>query len=113
MSNISLETPSQQRARTQKRWHERTPLPELVSLTWRDKNGQERVHKCRILDLSRLGMCVSIPYKLEFRSFIHVSAPTLKLTGTATIRHQKPEGLNYVTGIEFVGGLFYEEPEVS
>ncbi len=56
---------------------------------------------------------MSIPYKLEFRSFIHVSAPTLKLIGTATIRHQKPEGLNYVTGLEFVGGLFYEEPEVS
>jgi hypothetical protein len=88
MSNISLETPSQQRAHSQKRWHER--------------HG--------ILDLSRSGMCVAIPYRLEFRSFIHVHAPNLKLNGTATIRHQKPEGLNYVTGLEFVGGLVFEPP---
>ena len=108
MATTPLETPSQPIAQTQKRWHERNATPEFVRLTWRDKTGQEQAQKCRILDLSKLGMRVSLPYKLEFRTFIHVSAPQLRLTGTATVRHQKPEGREYMTGLEFVGGLVYK-----
>ena len=111
MATIPLETPSQQRSQTQKRWYERNAVPEFVRLTWRDKTGQEQVQKCRILDLSKLGMRVSLPYKLEFRTFIYVSAPQLKLAGTATVRHQKPEGREYITGLEFVGGLVYKANE--
>ena len=52
-------------------------------------------------------MSVSVPDKLELRSFVHINCPPLKLNGKASVRRQLQEGANYTTGLEFVGGLFY------
>ena len=111
MSNIQTALASQPRSRIQKRWHERIANSEMVTLFYVDKFGRSRTQKSRILDFSRLGMSVSVPDRLDIRSFVHIRCPALKINGNASVRHQLKMGLGYLTGLEFVGGLFYVEPQ--
>lgn len=111
MSNNQAVLASQQRSRTQKRWHERIAKPEMATLSYIDKLGRSRVQKSRVLDISRLGMSVSMPDRLDLRTFVHISCPALKLTGSASVRRQLQQGAGYITGLEFVGGLFFSEPK--
>ena len=111
MSNIQTVLASQQRSGTQKRWHDRIAKPEMATLSYTDKLGRNRTQKSRILDISRLGMSVSLPDRLDLRIFVHISCPALKLNGNASVRRQQPQGTGYITGLEFVGGLFYAPPK--
>ena len=110
MSDTQNAAASQNRSRTQKRWHERQLKPEVATLTYTDKGGRSRVQKSRILDLSRKGMSVSLPDRLEIRSFVHVNCAALKLNGTASVRRQLQERASFITGLEFVGALVYSAP---
>ena len=83
----------------------------MVTLSYNDKSGRSRTQRSRILDISRLGMSVSVPERLDLRSFVHVNCPPLKLNGNASVRRQLQQGAGYVTGLEFVGGLVYNDPK--
>ena len=107
MTTVELSTEKRLRSHAEKRWQERVPREAMVTLTWSDRIGRAKTARCRCIDISPKGMLAMIPDRLEFRSFIHVHAPALGLVGQATVRHQKPEGLNFVTGLEFVGGLMF------
>ena len=98
------------RSHAEKRWQERVRREAIVTLTWNDRTGRAKTQKCQCLDISRLGMLVVLPDRLEFRSFIHVHAPDLGLVGQACVRHQKPQRMNFETGLEFVGGLVFDRP---
>ena len=113
MSNIQTVLASQQRSRTQKRWHERIAKPEMATFSYTDKIGRGRTQKARILDISRLGMSVLLPDRLDLRVFVHVSCPALKLNGNASVRRQQQQGAGYLTGLEFVGGLFFTTPKTD
>ena len=113
MSNIQNEIGSQNRSRTQKRWHDRMAKPEIVTISYMDSVGRSRVNKCRILDISRLGMSIALQDRVELRSFVHINCPALKLNGNASVRRQVQGAVGYNTGLEFVGGLTYVEPKVA
>lgn len=110
MQTAQLNTEKRQRSHAEKRWQERISREAVVTLTWSDKIGRGKTARCRCLDISANGMLVVIPDRLEFRSFVHVHAPTIGLVGQASVRHQKPEGLNFVTGLEFLGGMAFKRP---
>ena len=111
MSNNQNEIGLQNRSRTQKRWHDRVVNPQIVTISYKDIGGRSRVQKCRILDISRLGMSIAIPERLEIRSFVHINCPALKLNGNASVRRQAQCEVGYHTGLEFVGGLIYVVPK--
>lgn len=104
---MELSTEKRLRSHAEKRWQERVPGEAMVTLTWSDRLGRAKTARCRCIDISPKGMLAMIPDRVKFRSFIHVHAPAIGLVGQATVRHQKPEGLNFVTGLEFVGGLVF------
>ena len=111
MSNNQTVLASQQRSGTQKRWHNRIAKPEMAQLSYIDKLGRGRAQQSRILDISRLGMSVSMPDRLDLRTFVHINCPALKLNGSASVRRQLQRGAGYITGLEFVGGLFFTAPK--
>ena len=104
------ETESQiktKRSHSEKRWKERLDLKETVSLKWSDRYGSLKSANCKCRDISRTGMLLLVPERIELRAFVHVHAPSLGLVGQASVRHRKPEGFQFVTGLEFLGGLCY------
>ena len=109
MPTAELHTPTSSTVRKESRWQNRTTLHAFVTLTWTEKTGRAKTSKCRCIDIAQSGMSVVMPDRAEFRSFVHVYSRELGLVGQASVRNQRPEGMNYITGLEFLGGMVFRQ----
>jgi hypothetical protein len=90
---------------------ERLPAPLSVRVVWQDRFGRDKYAMVRSIDVSKLGMRLEMPEPIEARSVVTLESQQLRLHGSGSVRHcARAGGGKYVIGIEFVGGLRYEEP---
>ncbi|MFN7939060.1 MAG: PilZ domain-containing protein [Bryobacteraceae bacterium] len=88
----------------EKRRSARTSKTGKVKLSW-TSNGQERMALGDLLDISTGGMRISTLDRLPQGTAIRFQSETIRLHGSAIVRHCTQKGLRYVLGVEFLGGL--------
>lgn len=88
----------------EKRRSARIPQSGKVKFSW-TSDGQERMAIGDLLDVSAGGMRISSVQRLPAGQAIRFQAETLRLHGSAIVRHCTQKGLRYVLGVEFLGGL--------
>ena len=87
------------------RRHHRTGARSIVQLIWSDQQGNDKFAKARSLDVSESGMRVEVPERIPERSYVTFRSDELGLQGTASVRSCRAQGLKYLVGLEFSGGM--------
>ncbi|MBS1830125.1 MAG: PilZ domain-containing protein [Acidobacteria bacterium] len=80
-----------------------------MKLSW-NSGGQERMALGDLQDVSSTGLRLSTIDPLPAGTAIRFQADTIRLHGTAVVRHCTQKGLRYLVGVEFLGGLTWSEP---
>jgi len=84
---------------------ERQQISGMVRLFWEDENGAQHFCQADAKDASSTGMSVTIRNRLPMRALVQVECLANKMKGSATVRRCEQRGLNFLVGLEFVGGL--------
>jgi hypothetical protein len=72
---------------------------------WRDTSGGDKFAIVKSFDISESGMRIELPEPVEPRSFVQLQCPELGLQGTASVRSCSRQGVRFMIGLEFAGGL--------
>ena len=88
-----------------KRRHPRQPLDGKLRIAWHDSNGASHDSVALIVDASESGFRILLPDRLELRSYVHIRVDRYKFKSMACVRFSVRSGMNYCTGLEFVGGV--------
>ena len=83
------------------RRHPRTPLRELVHLSWQDSGGNMHRARAKVIDRSKSGLMLEVSDLIEPRTFVQVQTERREIVGMACVRHCARKGLRYVVGLEF------------
>ena len=86
------------------RAHERMQISGLVRLYWEDEQGRQHFCPAEARDVSDSGLSVKIRERVALRALVQVECLANKVKGTATVRRCEQRGLDYVVGLEFIGG---------
>lgn len=94
----------------ERRRHLRMTLKEPVTLYW-EENGTNLCARGRCVNISESG--VQIEAESLYRAFptrtkIRFQIESLKLSGTATVRHARRRNRKMIIGLEFCGGLSFK-----
>lgn len=90
---------------TLQRTDERLPLSGTVRLYWEDERGQQHFCRAEAQDVSISGLSVTIRERVPVRSLVQVECVANQMKGTGTVRRCEQRGMNFVVGLEFMGGM--------
>ncbi len=76
-----------------------------MQVHWRDRSGIDSAANGRTIDISEVGMRIKLSARIDPGVYVTFSASKVPLRGTASVRTCKQQGLGYVIGLEFSGGL--------
>lgn len=81
---------------------------------WQDARGGDRFAVVKSYDVSQNGMRLQLPEPVEPRSCLRLQCLELKIHGTASVRSCQRNGMGYMVGLEFLGGLKWNlKPEAA
>lgn len=84
--------------------HERVLISGVVRLYWEDERGMQHHVRAEAKDVSVSGLSVILREKLPLRALVQWECEANKSKGSATVRRSEQRGMNYVVGLEFMGG---------
>jgi len=87
------------------RRHARYVLSQKIGIMWCDAIGDDKFMKASARDLSEAGVGLELPEELQVRSYVILRASELGIHGRASVRHCQRQGLKYIVGVEFSGGM--------
>lgn len=87
------------------RTHERTPITGVVRLYWEDDNKVAHFVRAEARDVSDSGLSVTIRERVPLRALVQVECVANGVKGSANVRRCEQRGLNFIVGLEFMGGL--------
>lgn len=76
-----------------------------VQALWRDRSGSDNSVNGRVVDVSALGIRIRVPAPIEKGAYVTFNASKVPLQGTGSVKSCKQQGLGYMIGLEFTGGL--------
>jgi PilZ domain-containing protein len=76
-----------------------------VQVHWKDRSGTDSSANGRTIDISEVGMRIKLPAQIDQGVYVTFIASKVPLRGTASVRTCKQQGMGYVIGLEFTGGL--------
>ncbi|MCW5979108.1 MAG: PilZ domain-containing protein [Bryobacteraceae bacterium] len=83
----------------------RVPLNSRIRLCWANERGENFVAYGRTTDISEVGLSVQTEVPLLPHSYVSFRIAAENLEGSASVRHVKRAGLKYTIGLDFTGGL--------
>lgn len=86
------------------RAHQRIQISGVVRLYWEDERGAQHFCRAEARDVSDSGLSVTIRERVPLRALVQVECVANKVKGTANVRRCEQRGLDYVVGLEFMGG---------
>ncbi len=95
----------------ERRRRTRHSMPGRVKLHWRTPDGNSIHTSGECLDISSSGMLVKIDRRVEAGTLIRVESGQFRLAGVAHVRHCRAQGLQFIAGIEYAGGLTWNGPQ--
>ncbi len=84
--------------------HERVQISGVVRLYWEDERGVQHHCRAEAKDVSSSGLSVTLRERLPLRSMVQWECEGNKSKGPATVRRCEQRGMNYLVGLEFMGG---------
>lgn len=84
--------------------YERVQISGVVRLYWEDERGMQRHVRATAKDVSSSGLSVTLREPIPMRSLVQWECEANKSKGPATVRRCEQRGLDYVVGLEFMGG---------
>ena len=91
--------------RSHLRRHDRVTVESPVQLLWKDRSGVDSSANGRTVDISDAGMRVRSPVPIDRGVYVTFNATKVPLQGTGSVRDCKRQGMGYLIGLEFSGGL--------
>ena len=88
----------------------RIALNSRPRISWQDRYGQTRMACVKLLDICEHGMRIEMPAPLEPKALVGIRDDSIKLSGSASVRHCRRMGSKYHVGLEFLGGLVWRPP---
>ena len=76
-----------------------------VRLFWDDPQGRTKYLQVLCLDISENGLRVDASEQLPTNTRVSLRAELIELSGTAIVRHSKPQGDRFVLGLELSSAL--------
>jgi len=98
-------------ATRENRRQNRHPLPGRIKLHWSAPDGCTVHTMGECLDISKTGLRLRTERRIEPGLMVQVECAQFHIVGVAYARHCRAPGLRFVVGIEFAGGLTWEEPK--
>ncbi len=89
------------------RRHERVPSSALVKLRWLEASGVSHFARGKILNASKMGLCVELVEPIKPLSYVSLDAPELNGTDWGTggsVRYCTVKGAKYLVGVELRTG---------
>jgi hypothetical protein len=68
-----------------------------------------RQERAKVRNISESGVLLETQHRLPTRAFVEVVIEEARIRGMACVRYSDQEGLHYLTGLEFSGGMTYHE----
>ena len=90
------------------RTSERIQISGMVRIFWEDERGVQHFCRAEARDVSDTGLSVTIRERVPMRALVQVECIANKVQGSANVRRCEQRGMNYVVGLEFVGGTRQE-----
>ncbi len=87
-----------------RREDERLPISGAVRIFWEDEDGEQHLYRADAKDVSASGLSVTVKVRVPLRTLVQVESLVNQVQGSAKVRRCEQKGLNYVVGLEFVGG---------
>ena len=72
-----------------------------------DCGGHTEVTGC-VANVSKVGVAIRMPRRPGTNSRVRFLAEGQKLAGEAVVRYSVPQKLDFLVGLEFIGGLAYQ-----
>ncbi len=94
-----------------KRRHSRHPVNRKIKLHWGQPGGGSVQVPATCLDISRTGFRARLDRRLEPGQVVRLESPEFHLVGLCQVRHCSTQGLQFVVAMEFIGGLYWSEPQ--
>ena len=92
---------------------DRTEYRGKINLSWSDDTGNPCARNAECLNISCNGLKVKTEFQLPLRSVVSVRASELALHGSASVRSCVRQGVKYIVGLEFLGGLKWKHPTAA
>ena len=94
------------------RHYERTPLKARIRVTWEDeRQATWRETRGRCVDISKRGLGFLADDPLPIRSYVSFRVEKIGFAGSGSVRYVGHKGLKYHIGLEFAGGLHWNDPQ--
>jgi hypothetical protein len=87
------------------RVHERMRISGVVRIYWEDERGGQHFCRAEARDVSETGLSVTIRERVPLRALVQVECLANQVKGTANVRRCEQRGLDFIVGLEFMGGM--------
>lgn len=94
-----------------KRRHARHSVRGKIKLHWLTPNGNSVHTSGECINISKTGLRVKVERQVEAGLMVRIESAEFHITGLAHVRHCRAQGLGFVVGVEFTGGLTWTEPQ--
>lgn len=74
-------------------------------MTWMDETGNPMTSRGECIDVSPSGIRILIVAKIPIGTVVQVQAPDMRVHGSACVRTCSRDRMDYIVGLEFVGGF--------
>jgi hypothetical protein len=78
----------------------RTLYSGAVLASWSEPNGDPKFARARCIDLSGDGLRLELPVPITVRTVVSLRFDRIHLSGTASVRHVRRNGMKFVVGFE-------------
>lgn len=90
---------------SQRRISERIPVGGRVRLFWEDETGRQHFSQAEARDISDTGLSITLRERVPKHTTIQVECLTNRVQGSATVRRCDQRGMDFIVGLEFIGGM--------
>jgi hypothetical protein len=82
-----------------------------VELGWSDMHGCGMSARGKCINISESGLRLSLPVPVPAGVYANFRIERMGFGGAGSVRYARRNGVNFIVGLEFSGGLRFQTPE--
>lgn len=90
------------------RRHARSRLELPVELSWADPHGAGMAARGKCINISESGLRLNLPVPVPAGAYVNFRVSRMGLGGAGSVRYSRRDGVNFIVGLEFCGGLRFQ-----